>query len=144
MKFSGGKALATAAVVAGAVLASVVPGMADVSTQSPSDAAVTIESVRLKDSGAAVDVQMTYACPAGAMAFINVYVTQVVGDRLAKGHIFHHDPGCTGGLKTTTATVKAKDVAVPFQQGVAFGQAFLSDMASTFGADDEREVHICA
>ncbi len=137
-KFSGGKALAVAAVVGGAVLASVAPVMADVAAQSPSTAAVRVESpAKIKALGAVAEVKVTYACQSGAQAYLNLNVTQSVFGNIAQGNAYKENLSCTGGFETITLNVTANDKA--FVWGKAFAKAELRAYPNSL-VRDEREI----
>ena len=129
-KFSGGKTLAVAAVVGGAVLASVAPVMAEVSAQSPSLSAVRVEAPgKLKAWGAAVEVPVTYACPPGSsQPYVYVNLSQNVLGRIASGS-GSKQVTCTGGFETTKVTVTAQNLA--FWPVDAFAQANLNAYPNT-------------
>lgn len=137
-----GKALAVVAVAGGALLASVAPVMAQVSTQSPSNMAVQVESpAKAEVSGAVLKVDVTYTCPAGAYGGLRLQVAEAVaGGRIASGS---EDVGvdCTGESKTVTVTVVAQDNA--FRRGIGYARVSLS--APMVGvAKDERQITITA
>jgi hypothetical protein len=138
-KFSGGKTLAVAAVVGGAVLASVAPVMAEVSAQSPSVSAVRVETPgKLKAWGAAVEVQVTYACPQGSSStYLYVRLSQNVLGRIASGGA-SKNVTCTGGFETTSVTVAAENLA--FWPVDAFAKADLNSYPNT--AADERVIRL--
>lgn len=142
MKLSGAKALAVGAVVAGGVAASIVPGMADVSDQSPSNAAVRVNSVaRLKAAGAAIEVKLTYRCPRGGVSPSgNVDVTQDVRGGKATAHRFLTPPPCTGKRQTLTTYLVPEDR--PFRVGTAFVKASVFAMDNSYFARDERKIAI--
>ncbi|ANZ36217.1 hypothetical protein BBK82_09245 [Lentzea guizhouensis] len=140
-KLAGGKALAVAAVVGGAVIASVAPVLADVSAQSPSTSAVRVETAaKYKAWGAVAEVQVSYACPAGSQAYLNVQVTQSVLGGIASGGAYRDSLACTGGFQTITLNVTATERA--FRLGTAFGKAELRTYSSGGVARDERNITI--
>ena len=137
-KLSGGKSLAVAAVAGGAILASVAPVMAEVSAQSPSVSAVRVETpAKLKAWGAAVEVQVTYACPqsSSTSTYLYVRVSQNVLGRIASGGA-SKNVTCTGGFETTSLTVVAENLA--FWPVDAFAKADLNSYPNT--ATDERVI----
>lgn len=137
-KLSGGKTLAIAAVAGGAILASVAPVMADVSAQSPSTSAVRIETpAKLKAWGAAVEVQVTYACARSSSTgtYLYVSINQNVLGRIASGG-GSKSVTCTGGFETTTVTVAAQNLA--FWPIDAYAKADLNAYPNT--ATDERVI----
>lgn len=138
-KFSGGKSLAVAAVVGGAVIASVAPVMADVSAQSPSTSLVRVESpAKLKAWGAAAEVKVTYVCPQGqSSTYLYVSLTQNVLGRIASGSA-SKSVTCTGGFETTTLSVTATNLA--FWPLKAFAKADLNTWPNP--AADEREINL--
>ena len=141
-KLSGGKTLAVVAVAGGAVLASIAPVMAEVSAQSPSAGAIRAESpAKLKAWGAAIEVQMTYACPAGHQGYFNVTVSQAKIGGVAVGSAYKDNLNCTGGFETTTVTVTANDR--PFDAiAPAFAKSELRTYQNSNAARDEREIRI--
>ncbi|MET9631281.1 hypothetical protein ABZX92_27845 [Lentzea sp. NPDC006480] len=139
MKFSG-KTLAIAAVAGGAILASVAPVMADVSAQSPSAGLVRVESpAKLKAWGAAIAVQVTYTCPAGSQASLQLIVNQAKFGGVAVGSAYENSLNCTGGFETLTLNVQANDR--PFGLGEAFAKASINGWPNV-SAKDERTIRI--
>ncbi|NGY66214.1 hypothetical protein G7043_45740 [Lentzea sp. NEAU-D13] len=139
-KSFGGKTLAVVAVAGGALLASVSPVMAQVSTQSPSNLALQVESpAKTETLGAVLKVKVTYACPAGYSGGLNLQVTEAVaGGRIAWGSA-DVNVDCTGESKSVTVTLAARDNA--FRKGIAYAQASMGvPMVGT--AKDEREITI--
>jgi hypothetical protein len=138
-KFSSGKTLAVVAVAGGAVLASVAPVMADVSAQSPSTAAVRIEApAKIKAFGAAVEVEVTYACPQSSLStYLYVSVTQNVVGSIASGGS-SKNVQCTGGFETAKVTVPAQNRA--FLYGNAYVRADLNSYPNS--ATDERVIRL--
>ena len=121
-KFSGGKALAVAAVVGGAVLASVAPVMADVAAQSPSTAAVRVESpAKIKALGAVAEVKVTYACQSGAQAYLNLNVTQSVLRQHRAGQCLQGEPQLHRWVRDHHAQRDGERQGVRLGQGVREG-----------------------
>jgi hypothetical protein len=138
-RFFEGKVLAVAAVVGGAVLASVAPVMAEVSADSPSDLAVRIESpAKWLALGAAINVPVSYACPVGTDAGLTLTVNQAVAGGLATGLGRKHDVPCTGRTETAIVNVLARDHA--FRWGTAYGEVSLNKLVG--GVTDRREFRI--
>ena len=136
----GGRTLAVVAAAGGALIASVAPAMAQVSTQSPSAMVVQVESpAKTEVRGVVLKVNVTYACPAGTTVVLSLQVTEAVaGGRIASGS---DDIGidCTGESKTVTMTLTARDNA--FRRGTAYAEASMG--APMIGsARDEREIMI--
>lgn len=130
---------AIVAIAAGALVASVIPSGADVSTQSPSVAAIRVESpATLLARGAAVAVTLSVVCTAGERAFVNVAITERVGNRIASGENGTEIPSCTGGFQTVRINVASQNL--PFRRGTAFAQGALFVSATT--ARDDREITI--
>lgn len=140
MKLSG--ALAVGAVVLGAAAASIVPVMADVSDDSPSNAAVRVHSdAKLKAAGAAIEVTLTYRCPpGGASPNGNVDVSQAGPGGNATAHRFLTPPPCTGERQTLTTYLVPDER--PFRLGTAFVKASVFAMDNSYSARDEREIEI--
>lgn len=139
-KSFGGKALAVVAVAGGALMASISPVMAQVSTQSPSNLAVQVESpAKTEVQGVVLKVNVTYACAADTSLVLSLKVTEAVaGGRIASGGD-DITADCTGQSKTVTMTLVAQDNA--FRRGVAYAQATLG--APMMGvAKDERQISI--
>lgn len=133
------KAAAVLAVVAGAIFASVLPSSADVSTQSPSQTGIRVQSPAERLArGAAVRVETTVTCPAGWSNYVNVRLTQRVGPAIANGQGSAYIT-CTGGLQTVDVFVPAYEV--PFRAGTAFASGSLSSGTGT-PAYDDREIAI--
>src|SRR4051812_29995427 len=84
-------ALAVVAVVAGTLVASVVPVSADVSADSPPLGLVRVVSpATLQAQGAAVTVRVTFVGPASSptnfpLGFLTLTVTERVGQQIASG-----------------------------------------------------------
>jgi hypothetical protein len=136
------KVLAVIAIVAGALLAIVLPGEAQVSADSPSVAAIRIESpATLQARGAAIIAPVSVVCQPGAQAFVSISVTERVGGDIASGGGSAQIPSCTGGLQTLELSVLAQ--SSPFRKGTAFAAAtvFVSGFPSN-QADDQRDIEI--
>jgi hypothetical protein len=137
-KLSGGKGLAIVAVAGGAILASVAPVMADVAAQSPSQALVRVESpAKIKALGAAVEVQVTYSCPAGASGYLYLNISQTVIGGVATGNA-SKNVVCTGGFENTAVTVQATNRA--FRLGTAFAKADLNSYPHTGSHETEIKI----
>ncbi|KJK44658.1 hypothetical protein UK23_28700 [Lentzea aerocolonigenes] len=139
-KLSGGKSLAVMAVAGGAILASVAPVMAEVSAQSPSLSAVRVESpAKLKAWGAAAELKVTYACPAGSTStYLYLNLTQNAFGRIASGGT-SKNVQCTGGFETITLTLTSQNA--PFLPGIkAYAKAELNSYPNS--ATDEREIDV--
>jgi hypothetical protein len=139
-KLSGGRTLAVAAVAGGALLASVAPVLADVSTQSPG-VGIKVEPIaKIKATGAAVEITVTYECPAGFPAWPPTYVfldvNQAVFGGVAKG-AGSLEVRCTGKPETVSLTPIAQDK--PFRWGSAWVRANLTTFPD---AKAERTVTI--
>ncbi|WP_433265146.1 hypothetical protein ACQPZF_37100 [Actinosynnema sp. CS-041913] len=134
------KVMAVVAVAAGAIVASAIPGSADVSTQSPSLGGVRVESPAvLQAGGAAILVPVTAVCAPGTYAYIHVRVTQRVGNALATGVGDSRIPDCTGGFQTFKVPVHAS--GKPFRKGAAFASANLNGPFPG-PVEDHREIQI--
>lgn len=132
------KVAAVLAVVAGGVLASVLPSAADVSAQSPSAPAIQVLSPAERLArGAAVDVDVSVTCPAGWSNYVNLRLTQRVGQRIANGSGYVQFT-CTGAAQTLTVKVHAEDSA--YRTGVAFASATTTN--SNGQLVDDREIEI--
>lgn len=139
-KLSGGKTLAVVAVAGGAVLASIAPVMADVSAQSPSASLIRIESPgKLKALGAAVEVDLTYSCPANqTQAYVYVSISQTVIAGVASGSA-SKSVTCTGGFESVKVSVPATGRAFhPFSK--AFVKADLNAWPHSASAERELEL----
>jgi hypothetical protein len=134
--------MAVAAVMVGGLLASVLPSGADVSADSPSVAAIRVESpATLLARGAAAAVTLSVVCTPGADAFVNVTVTEAVGNRIASGG--NSGPiTCTGGFQSILINVAAQ--VTPFRRGVAFAQSSIFVSGGLASSADEREITIVA
>ena len=135
------KSLAVIAIVTGALLAITLPGEAQVSADSPSVAAIRIESPATLDArGAALSASVLVVCPAGNSAFVSIFVTERVGGDIASGNGSTQFP-CTGGLQTVDLSVFAQNS--PFRKGTAFAAANIFGSGLPGGdADDQREIEI--
>ncbi|MGI5502812.1 hypothetical protein [Lentzea sp. CA-135723] len=139
-KLSGGRSLAVFAVAGGAVLASVAPVLADVSAQSPSQSLVRVEApVNLRAQGAAIEVDVTYACPVTSPAYLYVSATQAVGGGNVATGGASKGVTCTGGFETVTVTVPASNKAFR-KNNKAYVKADLQ--AYPNNAVDERYVNV--
>lgn len=139
-KLSGGKALAVVAVAGGALVASVAPVLADVSAESPSTAAVRVETnAKWKTFGAVAEVDVTYACQPGTQGYLNLNVTQAVFGSVANGSGYLENLTCTGGFQTVKLNVTANGKA--FTWGKAFARVDLRTYQGNT-ARDEREITI--
>jgi hypothetical protein len=91
--------------------------------------AIDIGSATLVARGAALDIQLTVACEAGAQAFISVMVTQRSGNAIARGgsgasHL------CTGAPEVLTVTAfQPESGGAPFRVGEALVIADISTCA---------------
>ncbi|GAB2982444.1 hypothetical protein [Saccharothrix stipae] len=133
------RAAAVLAVVAGAILASVLPSSADVSAQSPSQPAIQLQAQGERLArGAAVKIDVQIVCPPPGYAYVNVRLTQRVGPAIASGSGYAQ-PFCTGSTQTVTVSVHAAEY--PFRAGTAFASATLSGPFNGQVTDD-REVTI--
>jgi hypothetical protein len=135
------KALAVVAIVAGALLALVLPGEAQVSADSPSAPAIRIESpATLEARGAALSTQVLVVCQPGATAFVSISVSERVGGDIANGG-GSNQIQCTGSLQTVDLPVFA--TGSPFRRGTAFAVAnvFVSTFPSN-QANDQRDIEI--
>jgi hypothetical protein len=136
------KVLAVVAIAAGALLASVLPGEAQVSADSPSVAAIRIESpATLQARGAAIVASALVVCTPGQQAFVSLSVSQRVGGDIAFGNGSADIESCTGGLQTVELNVLAQ--TSPFRKGTAFATAnlFVGGFPSGEG-EDQREIEI--
>lgn len=132
------KVVAVLAVVAGGVLASVLPSAADVSAQSPSAPAIQVLSPADRLArGAAVEVDVSVTCPAGWSNYVNLRLTQRVGQGIASGSGYVQFT-CAGTAQTVTVTVHAQDLS--YRTGVAFASATTSSSNSQL--TDDREIQI--
>ncbi|MEV0678173.1 hypothetical protein AB0I60_16825 [Actinosynnema sp. NPDC050436] len=122
------KAAAVLAVAAGAIVASAIPGSADVSTQSPSLGGVRVESpAKLQANGAALLVPVTVVClPGSYSSYVNLQVTQRVGNALATGGGSTRVENCTGGIQELSIPVHAQAGGKPFRKGTGFASANLN------------------
>jgi hypothetical protein len=132
------KVVAVLAVVAGGVLASVLPSAADVSAQSPSAPALQVLSPADRLArGAAVDVDVSVTCPAGWQNYVNLRLTQRVGQGVANGSGYVQFT-CSGTAQTVTVNVHAQGSA--YRAGVAFASATMSNPSGQ--VTDDREIQI--
>ena len=121
--------LAVVAIVAGTVIASVVPVSADVSASSPPVGLVRVESpATLQAQGAAVTVRVTFVGPASSpsnfpLGFVTLTVTERVGQQIAYGTASASIGWFTGGAETLDLTVLPEPGSAPFRRGTAFGSA---------------------
>jgi hypothetical protein len=132
------KVVAVLAVVAGGVLASVLPSAADVSAQSPSAPALQVQSPANRLArGAAVNVDVSVTCPAGWSNYVNLRLTQRVGPGVASGNGYAQFT-CAGTAQTVTISVHAQEH--PYRAGIAFASATMN--YSNGQVADDREIQI--
>lgn len=145
MKISSGKTLAVVAVAAGAVAASVVPVLAEVSGESPSNAVVKVESpAKLVADGAAVAVRLAFTCPEGLTVSGSVSVRQAVFGGVASGSNVHshYYLRCTGREQSTTVNaIASKQGNRAFRWGSAWVAGSISG-TGVVGGSDTREIKI--
>ncbi|CCH34757.1 hypothetical protein BN6_75320 [Saccharothrix espanaensis DSM 44229] len=136
------RTMAVLAIAAGAVVASAIPGNADVSTQSPSVGGIRVESpAKLQAGGAAIIVPVTAVCQPGSYAYVNVQVTQRVGNALATGSGSTRINNCTGTSEDVRIAVHAQVQGKAFRTGAAFASATLNGpFPGPF--EDYREIKI--
>jgi hypothetical protein len=134
--------LAVVAIAAGGLVAAVLPSSADVSTQSPSVAAVRVESpATLVARGAAVRATITVVCQPGAQAFLSLEITENAGGKIARGADSTQVPSCTGDFQQVSFSIASE--TVPFRRGTAFADANLFVSGSPGNsAEDQREITI--
>ena len=143
--------LAVVAIVAGTLIASVVPVSADVSADSPPVGLVRVESPgTLQARGAAVTVRVTFVGPASSpgpfsQGFLSVTVTERVGQQIATGSGSASIGWFTGGAETMELTVQAQPGSAPFRRGTAFASASMQVnqcCTNSPPATDQREIQI--
>jgi hypothetical protein len=137
------RAVTSAAVVVGAVLAVAVPAGAAVQVQSesPSGAVVNLRNTAtLGARGAVITVPVVSICPAGVTATVGAEVTQRVGNGIAAGSAYESIT-CTGERQTTRLKVTASASGKPFKAGVAFGEAYLNFFDPRFGFVEVDDAH---
>jgi hypothetical protein len=136
------RTLAVAAIAAGGLGAAVLPSSADVSAQSPSVAAVRVESpATLIARGAAIRVPVTVVCQPGGQAFLSVTVAQNAGGEIARSSDFMSISSCTGDFQRFDLSM-ISETSAPFRRGVAFATATLNVPGNPGPATDEREIKI--
>ncbi|MBW4716302.1 hypothetical protein [Saccharothrix obliqua] len=134
-------ALAITAVAAGALIASALPGSAEVGAQSPSVGALRVLSpATVLADGAALAVQVSFVCPQGVNAHVSTQVTQRVNNALATGNGSTSIPSCTGS--TQYATVNLHASGKPFRKGTAFASGYLSVPLPGGPYTDHREIQL--
>lgn len=135
------KIAAVVAVAGAAVLASVLPGSADVAAQSPSVGAVRVESpATLEARGAAVKVSVTVVCTPGQYAYVGIELVQRAGGAIARGGDSANIQSCTGQAQTVVLDALAYDE--PFRKGVTWARAYLNTSGQPSTLYDEREIEI--
>jgi hypothetical protein len=130
---------AAVAIAAGVLVASTLPVYANVADDSPSLGAMRLESpATLQARGAAVTVPILVVCPAGVIAFPQVFVAQRVGGSIASGS-GGTQITCTGTFQTVEVTAVAN--LEPFRRGIAVASAsmFISGIGTV---SDQREIEI--
>jgi hypothetical protein len=136
--------LAGAGVAAAAVAALALPAGAAVSvqSQSPSVPVVKLGNTATVDAkGAVVFAPVKVTCTPGATAYVDVYITEAVGSKIARGGV-EYEITCTGAVQKVQATVTATQEA--FKSGVAYGQAYVTVCGSNgcYTAEDEGNIQI--
>lgn len=144
------KALAVAAIAAGALVAAVLPVGAEVSASSPPLGLVRVESpATLQAQGAAITVRVTFVGPASSpsgypLGYLTLTVTERVGQQVAAGTANATIGWFTGGAETMDLTVLAQPGSAPFRRGTAFASATMQVQIWPYGppATDQREIQI--
>ncbi|GGL04823.1 hypothetical protein [Mangrovihabitans endophyticus] len=138
-------AVAAAAVSVGAALAFAVPASAGVNLQSESDATAAVKlgaNARLDAKGAVVFAPVYLTCTPGSDSYLQVSVTQAVGNDIASGSRYREIDDCTGERQKIQVSVTPTNH--PFQRGVAFGEAMLTvcDYRGCTSPYDEHTIRI--
>jgi len=136
---------ALGAVVVGAVAALAVPGSEAVAVlSSPGVWQLQVApNAVLQAKGAAVTVALTYTCPQGQFAYLDLSLTQRSGSTAVSGS--RSQPvQCTGSEQTLTVNVLAQTGSRTFKAGSAFVDAALSSCGYVCGefATDSRTVSV--
>jgi hypothetical protein len=132
--------VAAAAVTAGGVAAMLSPASPAVAFFSPPlFLDVQVESpARLVARGAAVEVPLEVTCTSEEPAFVDVSVTQRVGNKIARG-FGNARVGCTRQGQQIRVTVTAFS-SNAFRTGTAFAEATIFGCAPTFcGSESDAE-----
>lgn len=133
-------AIAGAGVAAAAVLAFALPAGASVNVQSSSPAVASLklgQKATIEANGAVVFAPTKVKCPAGYTAYVNVRITEAVGDNIAAGSESVSVP-CTGRVQNITLNVSPSEH--PFKKGVAWGSAEL-DIYGPNGNIEATDAH---
>jgi hypothetical protein len=131
--------VAATAVAAGGVAAMLSPASPAVAFFSPPlFLDVQVESpARLLARGAAVEVPLEVTCTSEQPAWVDVFVTQRVGGKIAQGY-GNAQVGCTRQGQDIRITVTAYGNA--FRAGTAFAEATIFGCAPTFcGSESDAE-----
>jgi len=116
--------VAAGAIGLGAAVAFALPAGAAVSTQSPPLGSLSLGNTATLDAnGAVVFAPLTVACRPGASAYLELDVTEAVGDAIASGSTSERIDACTGGRQKLKEAVTPTQK--PFRKGVAFARARL-------------------
>lgn len=119
-------AFAGAGVAAAAVLAFAMPAGASVSVQSSSPSIASLKlgaKATIQANGAVVFAPTKLKCPTGYSGYLDVHITEAVGNTIASGEQSIDVP-CTGS--TQSITVYVSPTQHPYKKGIAWGTAHLS------------------
>jgi hypothetical protein len=146
MRLIHGRSRAAAAAVAvGAVVALAVPGSAAVAVlSSPEVWQLQIgPEATLQAKGAAVSVPVRFTCPAGRSAFLDLSLTQRIGNQAVSGSRFT-SVQCSGTEQQLVVSVIAQTGSRTFKTGTAFVDATLESCGYACGsfATDSRTVSV--
>ena len=137
---------AALALLVGGALAALVPVGTAVALDSPPSATafVEVDSAQLVARGAAVDVTVTYLCPAFGSASLSASVTQRSGPEITSGSSFGGTVQCTGTEQQAVVRVIASNGMRAFKSGTALAQATLFSCGSGFCGQvtDQEEISI--
>jgi hypothetical protein len=119
-RLSRGRAVATAAVTAGLVLAVAVPAGAAVQlqSQSPASSVKIAKQAKLKAGGAGAVVTYVVTCNQGAMFDLYASISEVVGGKTTGGTVSFYSQECTGSAQKVKVGFTAYPLA--FRAGTAF------------------------
>jgi len=119
---------AAIAIGGGAALALMLPAGAAVSlaSQSPPVQVLTLgDTASLDAKGAVVFASVTVVCPPGSQSFLNLSITEKIGNSIASGTTNLQGPAAACDGTPQQLTVAVIPTQQPFKKGVAFAQANL-------------------
>jgi hypothetical protein len=135
--------LAVIAIGVGTALALATGAQAAVQVKSPPNHVIALEhGATLQANGAAVLVTVDLICPKGASAYVNISVTEAIGDTIANGVVGRSYSGCNG--RPQAVSFGAPAAIRPFVRGTAWVQSSMNWYYNGYSRDgwDDHTVNI--